>query len=49
MGRTIPAAIQGTAQNALGSADLTLMPTLTCDPRQGLKMQASLSDGKQKT
>jgi len=37
MGRTITNAIQGSASNVLGSGDLTLMPTLTCDPRQGLK------------
>jgi hypothetical protein len=37
MGRTITGAIQGGAQNTVGSADLTLMPTLTCDPRSGLK------------
>ncbi len=37
MGRTIDNAIQASAQNTLGSPDLTLMPQLTCDPRKGLK------------
>jgi hypothetical protein len=37
MGRTITGAIQATSSNALGSPDLTVMPTLTCDPRSGLK------------
>ncbi|HXY01815.1 MAG TPA: carboxypeptidase-like regulatory domain-containing protein [Candidatus Limnocylindrales bacterium] len=37
MGRTITAPIQANASNVLGSSDLTLMPTVTCDPRSGLK------------
>jgi len=37
MGRTITSAIQATAQNTTGSADLTLMPALTCNPNSGLK------------
>jgi hypothetical protein len=37
MGKTLAVPIQAGAQNALGSADLTLMPALTCDPRSGLK------------
>jgi hypothetical protein len=37
MGKTLTSAVQANAQNVLGTPDLTLMPTLTCDPRQGLK------------
>jgi hypothetical protein len=37
MGRTIDQAIQASAQNTLGSPDLTLMPKVICDPRTGLK------------
>ena len=37
MGRTITAPIQATAQNVTGSADLTIMPALTCNPHDGLK------------
>src|SRR5882762_5011894 len=35
MGRTITSPIQASASNVLGTPDLTLMPTLTCDPRSG--------------
>lgn len=37
MGKTITNAIQANSSNVLGAPDLTLMPTLTCDPRSGLK------------
>lgn len=37
MGKTITSAIQANSSNVLGNSDLTLMPTLTCDPRSGLK------------
>ncbi|PYT84496.1 MAG: carboxypeptidase regulatory-like domain-containing protein [Acidobacteria bacterium] len=37
MGETITSAIQANSSNVLGTPDITLMPTLTCDPRQGLK------------
>jgi len=37
MGKTLGVDIQATAQNTLGSDDITLMPKLTCDPRAGLK------------
>jgi hypothetical protein len=37
MGNTITQAIQATDQNTIGSADITLMPKLTCNPSQGLK------------
>lgn len=37
MGYTTTSAIQGSGQLVLGSPDIQLMPTLTCDPRQGLK------------
>jgi Carboxypeptidase regulatory-like domain len=37
MGFTTTSAIQGSGQLVLGSPDIQLMPTLTCDPRQGLK------------
>ena len=37
LGTTISSAIQGNSQNVLGTPDITLMPTLTCDPRSGLK------------
>jgi hypothetical protein len=36
MGKTITEPIQASAQNVLGSPDITLMPSLTCDPRKGL-------------
>lgn len=35
MGKTITSPIQASAQNVLGSPDITLMPTVTCDPRKG--------------
>ena len=37
MGQTITSAVQASNQNVLGTPDITLMPTLTCNPRQGLK------------
>jgi hypothetical protein len=37
MGTTLAVPIQAGSQNALGAPDITLMPTLTCDPRSGLK------------
>jgi len=37
MGKTLAVPVQANAQNTIGSADITLMPTLTCDPRTGLK------------
>ncbi len=36
MGQTLTSAVQASAQNVLGTPDLTLMPSLTCDPRKGL-------------
>jgi hypothetical protein len=36
-GQTVNYAIQANSSNVLGAPDLTLMPTLTCDPRSGLK------------
>ncbi|MFL6437456.1 MAG: carboxypeptidase-like regulatory domain-containing protein [Terriglobales bacterium] len=36
MGKTLTKPILASAQNILGSGDITLMPRLTCDPRQGL-------------
>jgi len=36
MGQTITAPVQANGQNALGTPDIQLMPTLTCDPRQRL-------------
>jgi len=36
MGTTIAQAVQANNQNVLGTADLTLMPTLTCNPAKGL-------------
>jgi hypothetical protein len=36
MGKTIDKPIQASAQNVLGSPDLTVMPKLICDPRHGL-------------
>jgi hypothetical protein len=36
MGKTLMTATQASAENMLGSGDLTLMPKLTCDPRKGL-------------
>lgn len=36
MGRTITSPIQASAQNVLGSPDLTVMPKVICDPRHGL-------------
>jgi len=38
MGKTLTSAVGASSQNVLGTPDLTLMPTLTCDPRQGLKV-----------
>src|SRR5205807_8744266 len=37
MGTTLAVPVQAGSQNALGAPDITLMPTLTCDPRSGLK------------
>ena len=37
MGQTLEVPIQAGNQNTIGSADITLMPTLTCNPRSGLK------------
>jgi len=37
MGVTTTSAVQGSSQLVLGTPDLTLMPTVTCDPRSGLK------------
>jgi hypothetical protein len=37
MGRTITAPVHASGSNVLGTPDITLMPTLTCDPRSGLK------------
>jgi Carboxypeptidase regulatory-like domain len=37
MGQTLTSAVQASSQNVLGTPDITLMPTLTCDPRKGLK------------
>jgi hypothetical protein len=37
MGRTITSPVQASSSNVLGTSDITLMPTLTCDPRSGLK------------
>src|SRR5215472_6791633 len=37
MGETTTTAIQATDSNIIGTSDITLMPRLTCDPRQGLK------------
>ena len=37
MGQTLTSAVQASNQNVLGTTDIQLMPTLTCDPRQGLK------------
>ena len=36
-GQTVPYALQANSSNVLGNSDLTLMPTLTCNPRSGLK------------
>ncbi len=36
MGKTIDKPVQASAQNVLGSPDLTVMPKLICDPRHGL-------------
>jgi len=36
MGQTLASAVQASSQNVLGTPDLTLMPSLTCDPRKGL-------------
>ena len=35
--QTVTYALQANSSNVLGAPDLTLMPTLTCDPRSGLK------------
>ncbi len=37
LGTTIPDGTQMSNQNMLGTGDITLMPLVTCDPRQGLK------------
>jgi hypothetical protein len=37
MGTTLAVPIQTSAQNVLGTNDITLMPTLTCNPAAGLK------------
>jgi len=37
MGKTLAVPVQASNGNVLGTTDLTLMPTLTCDPRSGLK------------
>src|SRR5579859_443987 len=37
MGTTTTSAVQASSQNVLGSPDITLMPTLTCNPGTGLK------------
>lgn len=37
MGFTTTSAIQGSGQLVLGTPDIQLMPTLTCNPRQGLQ------------
>ncbi|HWC17634.1 MAG TPA: hypothetical protein VG498_11510, partial [Terriglobales bacterium] len=37
MGKTLTQPILASAANVLGSPDITLMPRLTCDPRQGLQ------------
>lgn len=37
MGKTLIAPLQASSSNVLGTSDITLMPTLTCNPRQGLK------------
>jgi hypothetical protein len=37
MGKTLAVPIQAGNQNGIGSADISLMPTLTCNPRSGLK------------
>jgi hypothetical protein len=37
MGQTTTAPIQASNQNVLGTPDITLMPTLTCNPSTGLK------------
>lgn len=36
-GQTVTYALQANSSNVLGNSDLTLMPTLTCNPRSGLK------------
>jgi len=36
-GQVVPYNIQASNQNVLGTPEVQLMPTLTCDPRQGLK------------
>ncbi|HKW63192.1 MAG TPA: carboxypeptidase-like regulatory domain-containing protein [Candidatus Acidoferrum sp.] len=36
-GQPVNYSLQANSTNALGAPDLTLMPTLTCDPRSGLK------------
>jgi len=36
MGKTLTQPILASSSNILGSPDITLMPRLTCDPRQGL-------------
>ena len=36
-GQNVTYSIQANSQNVLGAPEVQLMPTLTCDPRQGLK------------
>jgi hypothetical protein len=35
-GQVVPYTVQASSSNVLGTPDLTLMPTLTCDPRKGV-------------
>jgi hypothetical protein len=37
MGKTLTVPIQASSSNVFGTPDITLMPTLTCNPRSGLK------------
>jgi hypothetical protein len=37
MGKTLAVPIQASNQNVLGTGDVTLMPTVTCNPSEGLK------------
>ncbi|HEY6269023.1 MAG TPA: carboxypeptidase-like regulatory domain-containing protein [Candidatus Acidoferrum sp.] len=37
LGQTTAVPIQANSSNIFGTSDITLMPTLTCDPRRGLK------------
>jgi hypothetical protein len=36
MGKTLAVPVQASSSNIFGSPDITLMPSLTCDPRKGL-------------